>query len=270
MSQDTNTSRSSGSKDRLSVGSRVTIAQDCDLRGEISIASGTVIHPKCSVLATNGPIEIGQNCIIEETAVIINRRRETLRIGSENLFEVGCRIEARSIGDHNTFEARCKVPSNIAIGSFCTVSARSTVLPRSDWSSSSADGNTGTGLASHEDLDALLNDETLDETMQDARVGIESHQRADTATSATLTIPEESEEEASEVADSDGNAEAGRRVDDPSHFETIPDNTIIFAGGTQRKKWSGQGTVQMQALHAQHLDYLREAIPRVHKLKKII
>lgn len=63
----------SGSKDKLNVGSRVTIAQDCDLRGEITLASGTVVHPKCSILAIDGPIEIGQNCIVEETAVIVNR-----------------------------------------------------------------------------------------------------------------------------------------------------------------------------------------------------
>lgn len=70
-SHDSTSSNLSGTK--LHVGSRVTIAQDCDLRGDITIASGTVIQPKCSILATDGPIEIGPDCIVEEMVVIVNR-----------------------------------------------------------------------------------------------------------------------------------------------------------------------------------------------------
>jgi len=35
--------------------------------------AGTVIHPRATILALQGPIVIGKNCIVEELAVILNR-----------------------------------------------------------------------------------------------------------------------------------------------------------------------------------------------------
>lgn len=34
---------------------------------------GTILHPRCTILALLGPIIIGSNCIIEENVVIVNR-----------------------------------------------------------------------------------------------------------------------------------------------------------------------------------------------------
>jgi hypothetical protein len=34
---------------------------------------GTIIHPKATIFAIAGPIIIGSGCIIEESAIIVNR-----------------------------------------------------------------------------------------------------------------------------------------------------------------------------------------------------
>jgi dynactin 6 len=70
--------------------------------------TGTIVHPKATIFAIAGPIVIGTGCIIEEGAIIVNRsvvtlicsvinahlhprRKEVMRIGDDNLFEIGCR-----------------------------------------------------------------------------------------------------------------------------------------------------------------------------------
>ena len=75
--------------DKLTVGSKVVIAQDTDIRGQVTIGTESVVHPKASILAIGGPITIGQGNVIEENAVIINLRKATMRIGDHNYFEVG-------------------------------------------------------------------------------------------------------------------------------------------------------------------------------------
>lgn len=49
------------------------MCQDVELKGDITIGSGTVIHPKATIFAIAGPIVIGANCIVEESSVIVNR-----------------------------------------------------------------------------------------------------------------------------------------------------------------------------------------------------
>ena len=66
-------SASSPREARVIAHSTALICQDVDLRGEITIGAGSVIHPKASILATSGPIAIGANCLVEETATLINR-----------------------------------------------------------------------------------------------------------------------------------------------------------------------------------------------------
>jgi len=78
-------------KDKFSIHTKAVVCQDVDLRGDITIGSGTIVHPKATIFAITGPIVIGTGNIIEEGAIIINRKKETMRIGDENLFEIGCR-----------------------------------------------------------------------------------------------------------------------------------------------------------------------------------
>jgi dynactin-6 len=41
--------------------------------GNVTIGTGTVVHPKAKIIAEAGPIIIGENNLIEEQVVIINR-----------------------------------------------------------------------------------------------------------------------------------------------------------------------------------------------------
>ncbi|SNX84906.1 related to Dynactin 6 [Melanopsichium pennsylvanicum] len=202
-------------RDNLTVGTRVIIVADADLHGEISVGSGTVIHPKATVLALAGPISIGSNCIIEESAAIVNRTSAPIRIGDNNLFEVGCRVEAASIGSYNVFEMRSKVAQNIKIGSYTVIGMGCMVLPKPI---------SDTELASIFDD---IGDAELEEDVQN-------------------------EKETPETV-----------------FEELPDHTVVYGADSKRRLWSGEGVHQQAALHAKHLDYLRDTIPRVHKLKII-
>lgn len=218
-------------RDNLTVGTRVIIAQDADLRGEISVGSGTVIHPKATLLALQGPISIGSNCIIEETAVIVNRKSTPMRIGDNNLFEVGCRIEAASVGSYNVFEVRSKVAHNIRIGSYSVVGAGCTVLPRP---------------ITDEQLAGIFDDK------EEEAKGIEQHQDHDDEALEGSELKPKSMQREEEVV-----------------FEELPDRTVVFGADSRRRFWSGEGAQQQAALHAKHLEYLRDAIPRTHKLKLI-
>jgi len=99
------------------------VCKSAVLTGNVTIGKGTIVHPKCTISAESGPIVIGDNNIIEEQVIIVNRRPggETLTIGSNNVFEVGASIEAASIGDANIFECRAMVGSQCVVGSGCIV-----------------------------------------------------------------------------------------------------------------------------------------------------
>jgi dynactin-6 len=77
-------------RDKFTIHSRAVVCQDVELKGDITIGSGmvsrfkrmilvfntcegTVVHPKATIFAIAGPIVIGANCIIEESAIIVNR-----------------------------------------------------------------------------------------------------------------------------------------------------------------------------------------------------
>ena len=79
------------SLNKLTVSAKAIVAFDADLRGSVSVGALSVIHPRASIIALQGPITIGEGTIVEEMAVIVNQRTETLRIGDYNHFEVGCR-----------------------------------------------------------------------------------------------------------------------------------------------------------------------------------
>ncbi|KAE9410755.1 trimeric LpxA-like protein [Gymnopus androsaceus JB14] len=119
-------------RDKFTIHSKAVVCQDVELKGDITIGSGTIVHPKATIFAVAGPIVIGAGCIIEESAIIVNRRKEVMRIGDDNLFEIGCRIEAPSIGLFNTFSTRSRVHHTVRIGSFCVIGASCVLAPADD------------------------------------------------------------------------------------------------------------------------------------------
>ncbi|CAG8547198.1 6137_t:CDS:10, partial [Dentiscutata heterogama] len=101
----------------FAIGKRAVVCQDTEMKGEIDIGSGTVLHPQCKILAESGPIIIGSNNIIEENVTIINKQPTPLIIGDENVFEVGCYVEGSKIGNKNIIEAK---GDNCVIGAVCS------------------------------------------------------------------------------------------------------------------------------------------------------
>ncbi|WRT67020.1 uncharacterized protein IL334_003986 [Kwoniella shivajii] len=121
-------SRAAAPPTKITSHSSCMISQDTDIRGDIAFDEGTIVHPKSSILALGGAISFGKNCIIEEGVIIVNRGKDTMKIGDSNHFMVGCRIESPSIGEWNTFQPRSTCSSGVIISDNCTLSAGTTLL----------------------------------------------------------------------------------------------------------------------------------------------
>ncbi|KAF8134621.1 trimeric LpxA-like protein [Boletus edulis] len=119
-------------RDKFTIHSKAVVCQDVDLKGDITIGPGSVIHPKATIFALGGPIVIGSGCIIEEAAVIVNRHKEVMRIGDNNLFEIGCRVESPSIGNNNTISTRARVHHTVRISNYCVIGVGCLVVPTQD------------------------------------------------------------------------------------------------------------------------------------------
>jgi len=115
-------------KDKYTIHSKAVVCQDVDLRGDITIGPGTVVHPKASICSIGGPIVIGANNIIEESVVIVNRRKDVMRIGDENLFEIGCMVECPSIGNLNTVSTKARVHHTVRMGSHCSIGPKCQII----------------------------------------------------------------------------------------------------------------------------------------------
>ncbi|PWN38008.1 uncharacterized protein FA14DRAFT_22031 [Meira miltonrushii] len=131
----TTTASSIDSIGKLTVGSRCIIADAADIRGNVHIGDGTIIHPTAFIQCVNenGKIVIGKDCIIEERVHIFHQGEGEMKIGDKNLFEVGARIESSTIGSHNTFECRSRVTDSVIIQDFTTVGAGCIAQPPPDW-----------------------------------------------------------------------------------------------------------------------------------------
>ncbi|KAJ8094585.1 hypothetical protein PM082_010591 [Marasmius tenuissimus] len=63
---------------------------------------------------------------------MVNRRKEVMRIGDDNLFEIGCRVESPSVGSFNTISVRARVHHTVRISSFCVIGAGCMLVPQED------------------------------------------------------------------------------------------------------------------------------------------
>ncbi|CAG0893171.1 unnamed protein product [Darwinula stevensoni] len=99
----------------------------CDLQGDITIGSHTIVHPGARIIAKGGPIVIGDCNIIEERVTILNEERgegqHVMTIGSNNVFEVDAHIEAMKIGDYNVIEPKAHLGYGIELTNGCIISA---------------------------------------------------------------------------------------------------------------------------------------------------
>ena len=117
-----------GSSHTCALAPAITVAV-ATTRGNISIGSGTVVHPRAIIHALGGgEIEIGTECIIEEFAQIVHRDKGKMVIGDRNLFEAGCR-ECKREG-HGGGRHRRAADEDAAQVSSLPASARTTSLSR--------------------------------------------------------------------------------------------------------------------------------------------
>ncbi|BGP39857.1 hypothetical protein JCM10450v2_003830 [Rhodotorula kratochvilovae] len=235
-------------KDSFKVGSRTVVVQDCDLRGDITIGSGTVLQPRCTVLAVGGPIIFGSNNIVEENVVIVNRLKQPMVIGDNNLFEVGCRIEAPSIGDWNTFGIRSRVSPLVEVGSYCTIGAGCVVLP-SPFAS-------GSPFAAPPPAQSTAETATPDVPASDTPMA------SPVPTPTGSPAPPGASSSQPSAAPSPAPASTRAAPND-----ALADYTHVFGSENRRRKASGEGTGQAKALFVKHWEYLRDTLPKYHKLK---
>lgn len=119
---------------KLKIGSGSVVCQEAEIKGEVTIGSKTVIHPKARIIAEAGPIIIGDNNLIEEQATIINPvikeddeeagEKIVMKIGNNNVFEVGCVCEAVTVGDNNILEAKSKIGRHTILSHGCVIGAK--------------------------------------------------------------------------------------------------------------------------------------------------
>mmetsp|Transcript_51923 Transcript_51923/g.86317 ORF Transcript_51923/g.86317 Transcript_51923/m.86317 type:complete len:174 (+) Transcript_51923:73-594(+) len=111
------------------------VCQEAELldKHSIAIEAGCVLHPKCSINAEAGPIVLSENVIVEEQAVISNTLTtgEVMKIGPNNIFEVGSRFENSSIGSGNLIQCKAIISHGCRIGSNCTIGAGVYIEPNS-------------------------------------------------------------------------------------------------------------------------------------------
>ncbi|AAW41739.2 conserved hypothetical protein [Cryptococcus deneoformans JEC21] len=105
------------------------ICADTDLRGPISVGPNVIIHPRATIYAAAGPIMLGEGCIVEEGCIIVNRKKDTMKIGENNHFMVGCRIESPSIGNNNIFQPKSTASGGVIVTDNCIISAGTILLP---------------------------------------------------------------------------------------------------------------------------------------------
>lgn len=114
----------------LQIGTDCIICEQAEIKGNVTIGSSTIIHPKARIIAEAGPIIIGEGNLIEEKAVIWNRAADNasgvtpvMIIGSMNVFEVFSHCEALKVGDRNTFEPKSFVDREVVVTDGCVVGA---------------------------------------------------------------------------------------------------------------------------------------------------
>ncbi|CAD7077345.1 unnamed protein product [Hermetia illucens] len=110
---------------------KAIVCEESVLRGDITISPGCIIHTSATIIAECGPIILGENCIVEEYATIINKNASeeaeaggnALIIGTNNVFEVGCHVQAKKIGENNIFECKSYVSPAVSVSSGCVIGA---------------------------------------------------------------------------------------------------------------------------------------------------
>ena len=101
------------------------VCKSATVVGDISIGSGTVVHPLARIIAKTGPIIIGDTNIIEEMVEIVNDGPDeaVMIIGSSNMIQVGARLDCLKMGNNNVVESRSIVGRHTVLSYGCVVTS---------------------------------------------------------------------------------------------------------------------------------------------------
>lgn len=117
------------------------VAADTSILGPVTLGERVFVHPKASIHALRSPIDIGEGCLIEENVVIVNDSERTMKVGRDNVFQVGSResasslrrgrapqltptgVEATEVGNGNTFQPRSTVSQGVIVSDNCVIGA---------------------------------------------------------------------------------------------------------------------------------------------------
>ncbi|KAF7633439.1 hypothetical protein Mgra_00007126 [Meloidogyne graminicola] len=112
---------------KVEINPEAVVAAKAILRGgNIVIGPGTIIHPQAFIDAGEGKIIFGSFNVVEETATIQNLGPAgyEMKIGDENLFEIGSICYAKEIGNNNVFGIQSKVGPDVKITNGCRIGSR--------------------------------------------------------------------------------------------------------------------------------------------------
>ena len=222
-------------------------------------STGTILQPRCTILAVSGPIIFGENNIVEENVIIVNRHKQPMLIGDFNLFEVGSRtcnplflqtdppetgspdqddkqagVESPSVGSHNVFGIRSRVLPSVSVGSHCVVGA-GCLVQADPFAAMSADHPS-----------TLTSESTGDVASESGDVPSNSATEPESAATRPPATPSTAP---------------------PTTSDSLADYTHVFGSENRQRKATSEGGGQAKALFAKHWEYLRDTLPRYHKLK---
>lgn len=109
------------------ISSDALVCHTATLDGDITIGARTVVHPKATIIAKDGPIVIGEGNLIEEQTFIINKnppgvdKGSPLVIGDFNVFEVASEFRGKSVGNNNVLEVKATVGPNTQLTNGCVI-----------------------------------------------------------------------------------------------------------------------------------------------------
>ena len=82
----------------------------------IRIGSNTVIHPKARLNSLNGPITVGESCIIGERSLLQAADAEGLAIGDAVLVECNAVVEGKEVGEGTDVEVGVRIGKGAVVG----------------------------------------------------------------------------------------------------------------------------------------------------------
>ena len=132
-------------KPPTSIDPSATIANHAILTGlyPITIGPRAVLHPYARIVSGDGPIEIGEGCIIWEKALVgsgsaaedDSKRTEKVKkivLGPNVVVESGAVVEAESVGEGTIIEAFSKIGDGTNVGKVKTPPNNRHIFTRSD------------------------------------------------------------------------------------------------------------------------------------------